>query len=280
MRVRIWGSRGSLPSPGCHTGCYGGNTTCLEIRLNDGTLIIVDAGSGIRALGDQLMKEKDTREIFIFITHCHWDHVMGFPFFKPAYSKEFHIHVRGGPLAKSSLQKYLAHQMEPPYFPVDFNLLQAEFDFTVGNPAEQHIGTACLKPIPISHPNGGYGFQLEEAGRRFLFLTDNELGMVHGTGLDHSAYEELCRGAQLVLHDAQYTNEEYQTTKGWGHSTFSQVLDLAKAAHMERLGMTHHDPARPDRALAVLEKQSRKILRRSGSKVKLFAVREGMELIV
>ena len=164
MKVKVWGCRGSLPTPGAGTIRYGGNTTCLEIRLKDNTVVIVDAGSGIRALGTKMFQEPDSTEIYLFLTHAHWDHLMGFPFFGPAYSSKYRIHVRGGPRAKGSLQGhlYLKHQMSPPYFPVPFDAMNAEFDFTSGDPKRVSIGPAEVIPIRLNHPNGGYGFKITD----------------------------------------------------------------------------------------------------------------------
>ena len=192
MYITIWGCRGSLPTPGSGTLEYGGNTTCIEVRLKDGTLIIIDAGSGLRNLGKQLIKEKDLTDIYLFLTHSHWDHLMGFPFFIPAYINEYKIHVRGGPKAKRSLSKYLEHQMEPPYFPIKFKAIKAQFDFTYGDPNEQTIGTAEIIPVVLNHPDGGYGFKIREGNKTFVFLTDNELDHQHKNGLTKEEYIDFC----------------------------------------------------------------------------------------
>jgi phosphoribosyl 1,2-cyclic phosphodiesterase len=282
MKIRIWGTRGSIPSPGREMSRYGGNTTCVEVRLTDNTLIIIDAGTGIRKLGQALIGETGLKDINLLLTHSHWDHLQGFPFFLPAYSGAYTIRVLGGPLARQSLKKYLAHQMEPPFFPVNFRLLEARFHFDGSDAVEavgtRRIGGADVTSIPLNHPNGGYGFEIREQGGTFIFLTDNELGFSHPGGLSMEEYAERCRGADLVLHDAQYTDEEYERTRGWGHSTYSAAVSLAAAAGVRRFGLCHHDPDRSDDELDALVLKCRHQLRLAGSEVDCFAVREGMEL--
>ncbi len=282
MVVRVWGCRGSIPSPGADTSRYGGNTTCVEVRLADGTLVIVDAGSGIRALGLDLLKRRSaaSRELHLLITHAHWDHLQGFPFFVPAYRSEFTFRVRSGVHSERRLQEFLAHQMEPPYFPVHFSAVQATFDFQLQNGGDLAVGGARVTPVPLSHPNGGYGFVFEEGGRRFVFLTDNELGYSHPGGLSETAYAELCRNAELVFHDAQYTSEEYAFTRGFGHSTYRAATELALAAGVQRFGLFHHDPRRTDRELDRRVRDCRSRLGAGPDGQRCFGVREGMELTV
>lgn len=279
MKVKFWGCRGSLPTPEPYAAKYGGNTTCVEIRLEDGTCIIIDAGSGIRKLGNALLKEPDPpKDIYLFLTHTHWDHLMGFPFFVPAYIPGTRIHVRGGGRAKRYLQRALSAQMEAPNFPVDFKTMKAKFDFTKGNPSGQTIGSAHLTPVPLSHPNGGWGCIIEEAGKSFVFLTDNELGHVHEGGLRFSEYVSFCARADLLVHDAQYTTTEYKKKKTWGHSTYSEVTLLAISALCKRVGYFHHDPERSDREIDTFVAAERKRIEDEGRKLKCFAVAEGQSI--
>ena len=278
MKIKIWGCRGSIPSPGCDTSLYGGNTTCVEVRLEDGTLLIIDAGTGIRSLGKAILEAGGPKKIHLLITHAHWDHVQGFPFFVPAYVEGYSIVVRGGPGVRRSLPAFLAHQMDPPYFPVPFGDLKADFDFQKENGRSLTIGSACILPIALKHPNGGYGYKFTENGRTFVFLTDNEIGFDHPGGLADGRYAELCRDADLLLHDGQYTQEEYRTTRGWGHSTFQAVTDLAIAAGVGRLGIFHHDPGHLDQDLDRYVEGCRRRIRANGSRVDCFGSREGMEI--
>ena len=280
MKIKIWGCRGSITSPGQNTIRYGGNTTCLEIRSEEGRLFVVDAGSGIRNLGKALQRESTVSEIRFFFTHHHWDHLVGFPFFEPAYLERYVITLCSGPHAQNSLHKYLSHQMEAPYFPVDFRHLKARFNFRCESPKMENgncpLGSMECSPFPLNHPNGGHGYKFIEHGKTLIFLTDNELGFKHKGGLTREQYVELCRGADLLLHDAQYTSEEYQHTRGWGHSTYIDAADFAIEADVRRLGLFHHDPDRTDDDLDRQLDFCREHIHQSGSAVECFTCAEGM----
>jgi len=275
MRIKVWGCRGSIPSPGGDTSKYGGNTTCVEVRLGDGSRIVIDAGSGIRNLGLE-MARGGPRLIHLLLTHAHWDHLQGFPFFLPAYQKGFTLQVWGGPRSAATLRSHLRQQLTPPVFPVKFSELGARFRFPARPTGEIRIGEVLVQAIPLAHPDGGYGFKFSEAGRAFVFLTDNELGFRHPGGLSPAAYAELCRGADLVLHDAQYTPEEYRRTRGWGHSVFPAVVELCRAAAPKRFGLIHHDPQHTDPQLDRHVRDFRRALGRRGADC--FGAAEGMEI--
>jgi phosphoribosyl 1,2-cyclic phosphodiesterase len=280
MKIKIWGCRGSLPIPGLDTLKYGGNTTCVELRLTDGNLVVIDAGTGIRNLGNKLLQEENLKEIYLLLTHSHWDHLMGFPFFRPAFFTRFKIHVRGGPVAKETLRGYLEHQMEPPYFPARMKAMKAEFEFTQGIPVVKKIGSAEIVPVPLSHPNGGFGFKITENDKSLVFLSDNELDFQHTHGKSYTEYVSFCRNVDLLIHDAQYSDDQYAITKTWGHSTYSSALNLALDARVKRLMLFHHDPDCTDKALdTIVERCQKDILRRS-SKLHCTAASEGREIII
>jgi len=278
MKIKVWGCRGSLPSPGPLTLRYGGNTTCLEIRSDEGNTLIVDAGSGLRPLGNFLLKDKSLDRVFFFLTHYHWDHLAGFPFFVPAYLPRFSIYVYFGPKNQRSVRKVLAHQVEPPYFPVGFSEMKATFKFGKECPALEAVGFHDFKTIPLSHPNGGQGLRLVNNGRTFVFLTDNELGYQHPGGLSRDEYVDVCRGVDVLLHDAQYTNEDIKRTRRWGHTTFNEATDLAIDAGVKALGLFHHDPDRSDDDLEKEVENCRARIRAAKSNVECFGVWEGQIL--
>lgn len=280
MKIKFWGCRGSIPAPGPNTLKYGGNTTCLEVRPPGGGVIIIDAGSGIRLLGKQLLSDKSATNLYMLLTHSHWDHLTGFPFFTPAYFKRYNINVYGGPSAQGSLKNYLSHQMMPPYFPVDFSLMKATFRFGNNGLHAGCIGGIRFSSIELSHPNRGYGFKLTEDGKNFIFLTDNEPAFPHEGGLSLEKYVDFCRGADLLVHDAQYTDEEIKTTRGWGHSTFAEATQIAIGAGVKRLGLFHHDPDRTDDDIDRLVDVCRAQIARAGSKVECFGCMEGAEVEV
>ena len=280
MEITFWGCRGSLPTPGKRTNKYGGNTTCVEVRLSDGTLIVLDAGTGIRNLGKHLVQHPNGSDIYLILTHPHWDHLMGFPFFAPAYSSKYKIHIRGGPIAKDTVQKYLEHQMQPPYFPARFRSMKAQFDFTHGIPMVKQIGQAEVTPIALSHPNGGYGYRIVEGSTTFVFLTDNEIDYDHEGSLARYEYINACKGADLLVHDAQYTDKEYEKTEGWGHSTYSSATRLAIQANVKRLGLFHHDPDRDDASLDRILQACQGEIDRYRKNIRCFAATEGSRISI
>jgi phosphoribosyl 1,2-cyclic phosphodiesterase len=278
MRVIIWGCRGSIPVSGRQFIKYGGSTTCVEVVLQDGSELIFDAGTGIRNLGRRILQEPKVWEMTLFLTHPHWDHLMGFPFFQPAYSDRYRIHVRGGPIAKETLRRYLEQQMQAPYFPARFDVLKAEFDFTSGIPIVQQVGKAQVIPIPLNHPGGGYGFKVVDGQSTLVFLTDNELAYDHNGGRDEYEYMNFAKDADLLLHDGQYSNEEYAKRRGWGHSPFMSVIELAVKARVKRLGILHHDPDHDDNDLDQIGKICTRAAESGKSLASCFVVREGQEI--
>lgn len=280
MKIKIWGCRGSITTPGPNTIRYGGNSTCVEIRSAEGSLFVVDAGSGVRNLGKALRHEPGISAIRFFLTHPHWDHLVGFPFFEPAYLDRYHITFCSGPHAQDAIRKYLSRQMESPYFPVNFNHLKARFNYRCDHPKMEGgnciIGSMEFLAFPLNHPNGGYGFKFVENGKTFVFLSDNELDFQHEGGLKSEQYAEFCRGADLLFHDAQYTTEEYRYRRGWGHSTYTDATNLAIDAGVKRFGLFHHDPDRTDDALDRQVDFCREQIHQAGSSVECFTCAEGM----
>ncbi len=278
MKITVWGCRGTLPTPGQYTLKYGGNTTCLEIRNKDNFPTIVDAGSGLRFLGKMLMQSEGNEEMCLILTHSHWDHLMGFPFFIPAYFSRFKINVCGIQSARNYMAQSLARQLEAPYFPVNFDQLKAQFNFECKGPGCERCVHLKVEAINLSHPNGGYGFKFKEGKSSFVFLTDNELGYQHPGGLLQQDYIEFARNADLLFHDAQYTDEDIKKTRTWGHSTYDEALELAIEANVKRLGLFHHDPDRTDEEIdkIVIELQKKATAR--SAKLEIFAVYEGMQI--
>ncbi len=246
MIIRCHGARGSIPVSGPEYIKYGGDTTCLEIRSKNDEIIIVDAGSGIRRLGNQLLEEGRLRCHLIF-THSHLDHILGFPFFKPLYHENATIHLMGCPATQGNIQKLLSKAMSAPLFPIQFDALLATIDYDVECRLGYQIDSIEIFPINLNHPNGGMGYKFVEDGKSFVFLTDNELGSKHRNGRSFEEYTEFSRDADLLIHDSEFTKEEYQITKGWGHSTYQDALRLAQEAHVKAFGLFHHNQNRSDR---------------------------------
>ena len=245
MQITCWGSRGSIPVSGKAYLKYGGDTTSLEIRTNSGDIIAIDAGTGIRRFGKRLVEENALGINFLF-THAHWDHLMGFPFFKPLYFKDAKLLMHGCPFHSQFVESILSTVMAPPNFPVKYADVKAQMTYEKACPQEFKIGSVSVIPIPISHPNGGSGYKFIEDGKTFVFLTDNELGYRHAGGRRFNDYVEFAAGADLLIHDSEYTPEEYQTFIEWGHSVYTDVLKLAEKAEVKKLGLFHLNQERTD----------------------------------
>lgn len=280
LKIRFWGTRGSIPTPGPETTKYGGNTTCLEVRLDDGTLIIFDAGTGIRKLGSALMKEKYHQNINIVLSHSHWDHIQGFPFFEPANDPKTKINIFGCPPVFDKLQKILTDQMESKYFPVNFKDLKAQISFKEINQDLQYIGNAKLHSLRLNHPGSAYGFKLKENSSTLAFLTDNELLPPKLFTTNWNSFVEFCKDIDVLVHDAMLTDEELKYKAGWGHSTSSQVIKLAIEANIKKhLILSHHAPEHSDNMLDLRALECREKLNSHANGLKCSIACEGDEII-
>lgn len=277
MRIKFWGARGSIPVSGKNYNKYGGSTTCVEVRSRKNELVIVDAGSGIRLLGKELLKNSHNSFHMLF-THSHWDHVLGFPFFAPIYNKKTQIRIMGCSFSSDPVREIIAKTMQPPGFPVKFEEISARFEFASVCAAGCDVEGMQVLPIELSHPNNGLGYKFCEAGKTFAFLTDNELGYAHPGGRPLEDYVAFARGADLLVHDADYLPAEYPNRRTWGHSTWEQALDLALKAEVRSLGLFHHNQDRFDRDVDRVVAECSRRAKRYGSKLKCFAVREGQEV--
>jgi phosphoribosyl 1,2-cyclic phosphodiesterase len=277
MIIRCWGARGSIPVSGKQYLNYGGDTTCIEIRTKNDDIIIIDAGSGIRRLGNKLLDEKRFQYTMIF-THAHWDHIMGFPFFKPIYFKKTRITMLGCPFAQSSVQQMISKIMAPPNFPVPFENVRSDITYHILCENPFHINSVTVTPIAMSHPNQGMGYKFTEDDKSFIFLTDNELGFKHPGGLDYQDYLEFSKGVDLLIHDAEYKEEEYKKTKAWGHSLYKDALKLAIESGVEKFGLFHHNQERFDQDVDKIVEDCRRTIKDSQVSLECFALYQGMEI--
>jgi phosphoribosyl 1,2-cyclic phosphodiesterase len=250
MQVVFWGTRGSIPVSGPKYVEFGGNTPCLQIRLESvSDALIIDSGSGIRELGLQLARSADlhSRAVHLFLTHAHWDHIQGFPFFVPAYIPSFKL----GIYCTKDARLILENQMRTPFFPVGLDVMLAKREFHLLTPSESvQIGEATVRHIPLPHPQESTAFRIDERGHSIVFATDTE----HSPGQLNEALAEFAAGADILIYDAQYTSEEYKAGKqGWGHSTFAEAIRLAEAAGVRRLVLYSHDPGHDDEMLKAIE---------------------------
>jgi phosphoribosyl 1,2-cyclic phosphodiesterase len=277
MYIRCWGSRGSVPVSGRDYIRYGGDTTCIEIRNQVGDIVIVDAGTGIRRLG-RLLAEEGCRDLHMIFTHAHWDHVMGFPFFKPIYDARTRLRMYRCPYSKF-VETMLSKVMAPPYFPVPYGETSAMVSYAedISCRVSFQIGTLAVEAIPLSHPNTGMGYKFTEGGRSFVFLTDNELHYHHAGSVPYDRYIEFVAGVDLLMHDAEYTPEEYPSRRRWGHSTYMDALALALEGGVQRLGLFHLNQDRTDRQVDAIVSKCREIVDLRGKALECFAVGTDME---
>jgi phosphoribosyl 1,2-cyclic phosphodiesterase len=275
MLIRCWGARGSIPVSGRDYIRYGGDTPCVEVRTRDDEIVIIDAGSGVRRLGNRLVAEGRGTFTMLF-THAHWDHIMGFPFFKPIYRPETRIAVFGCPYAQASVRAMIAHIMAPPNFPVNFDDITAEITYSEACQFAFTLGSLTITPIAPSHPNQGIGYRFEEEGKSFVFLTDNELTYRHPEGMGYEDYLAFAKGADLLIHDAEYLPEDYPATRTWGHSVYTDTLRLGLDAGVSQLGLFHHNQDRTDQAIETMVEECRK--RAVGRPLQCFAVHQDMEI--
>jgi phosphoribosyl 1,2-cyclic phosphodiesterase len=245
MRVKFWGARGSTPTPERRNARYGGNTACIEVRLADDTLIILDSGSGLRGLGRSLVGEYGDRPIqaYIFLTHFHWDHIQGIPFFLPLYKRGntflFHAVMQQG----KELQATIEGQMANPYFPVNMNVMGAARHFFELEAHPININGAVLSSAPLNHPQGCVGYRIEADGEIFVLATDTE----PGSAFHDRSVRELAQGADVFVYDAQYTPEQVAgEKKGWGHSSWAEGARIAQECRVKQLLLFHHDPDSDD----------------------------------
>ncbi len=277
--IRCYGARGSIAVSGEEYIKYGGDTTCMEIRTRNDEIIIVDAGSGIRRLGNKLIQEERFSYNLLF-THSHWDHILGFPFFKPIYSDKTSISLMGCPITQGNLHELLSKAMLPPYFPVPFAALQADMTYDNSCRTSFRIDSVEIFSISLSHPNQGQGYKFVEDGKVFVFLTDNELGYVHRGGKTFEDYVQFARGADLLIHDSEYTPEEYEFTRAWGHSTYTDALRLAMEANVARFGLFHHNQDRSDEAQDAIVEKCRETIEAAGRDMECFALTQTSEILL
>ena len=285
MNVRFWGTRGSIPTPGPSTAKYGGNTSCVEIRTDDGTLIVLDCGTGARALGLQLQQSaRQPLRLHLFIGHTHWDHIQGFPFFTPAFLPEAELNVYAPVGFKRGVEEALAGQMQYSYFPVTLRDLRSRIHFTALEEGFFRLGDVLVETQYLNHTAPTVAYRVSSHGTTVAYVTDHEpfwtpssATFHHPGDLHHIAF---MKGADLVIHDAQYSEEEYRKKVGWGHSTVEYATDVALAAGAKRLALFHHDPEHDDAAVAQLEATARNRVVERRASLEVFAAAEGLELDV
>jgi phosphoribosyl 1,2-cyclic phosphodiesterase len=295
-RLKLWGTRGSISVPGPGTFRYGGNTTCVEVRA-DGEIIVLDAGSGIRPLGIALEKEFSTHPIklSLLITHAHWDHIQGLPFFAPAYEKKNEIRVRGYDGFDTSFGEIMGEPMRSPFFPIAMRELSARVDIKKLTEMEFSAGKVQVRAMFVNHPGVCAGYRLFTSGGSIAFLPDHEpYRFLHSAKANNMSPEqakkvatekrialvEFLHGSDILILDAQYTDAEYEGHVGWGHGSVSSAVSLALDAEVHRLLLFHHDPGHDDTMVDAMVDDARRLIRESGKELKVDAAREGEEIVM
>jgi phosphoribosyl 1,2-cyclic phosphodiesterase len=299
LQVHFWGTRGSIPTPGRDTVRYGGNTPCIELRTHDDWLIVLDAGTGIRALGRSLVERADGAVIRgdIYLTHAHWDHIQGLPFFAPIFQPGNHFTIWGSKALEMSVGRVVRDQMSPVVFPVAFEDLGATIDFR--ELAEERLGGGGyeVSVMQVRHPGGALAYRfaassgIHDSGlagpsappppRGLVYISDNELNPAAEYDSPPSWRADLVRFAErarVLVHDTMYTTDEYARHRGWGHSTYEDAVDLALEAGVQTLVLFHHNPERTDDEIDREAERCRALVRARGATLEIVAAAEGLTL--
>ncbi len=292
MQVKFWGTRGSIATPGPATIIYGGNTSCVEVRAGT-DILIFDAGTGIRPLGLALMKEYagQALTVHVFLSHTHWDHIQGFPFFLPAYLPTTTTHIYGSAGQGRPLEKVIRGQMDADYFPVALGDMKSVLHMHEFKGKAFQIGETTVAAMYLNHPGMNLGFRVTCGGRSVVYATDNEpyqqtlthlggraeAGRDFGRQLD-AELVQFVHSADLYIGEAQYTDDEYPARIGWGHSSISATVEVALAAEARALAFFHHDPLHDDATVAAMAETATQLINARGSSLRSVAAPEGQVL--
>jgi len=273
MRIRFWGTRGSIPTPGQRTVRYGGNTACVEVRDQSNALLVLDAGTGLRELGLSLANAGPLT-VELLLSHLHWDHIQGIPFFRPAYDPDSTLRIHG-PAQQRPLREMLGLGMDDPFFPVDLDGLPVRLEVhDMKSGAQRQIGPYDVRATRIYHTAPALAYRVEADGRSLVYATDTE----DAANGQLNPVIALARGADTLIHDAQFLDGDFK--RGWGHSTVAGAIDVAAQAEVRRLILYHHDPDRTDDALDAIAAEAQRSAHALRPDLEVVVAREGLELVV
>lgn len=289
LNMKFWGVRGSIPTPGPTTLAYGGNTSCLEVRADD-QIIILDAGTGLRLLGRALLEEfgEQPLELTLLLSHTHWDHIQGLPFFLPVYQPNNHLRILGYEGARHGLETVLNSQMESPFFPIGLKEVPANIQIEELKERDFKLGSVQVQACAACHPGVCVGYRLSVSGRSLAFFPDNELlPSRHREAAGHNGrgphwshgqakLSEFVRGVDALIMDSQYDRREYEQHVGWGHGCLDKVVALALEAEVKRLYLFHHDPDHDDSKISDMVREARNLAAARGGALEIEAAREGL----
>ena len=279
IHVDFWGVRGSVPSPGPTTARYGGNTSCVSITI-DNKILILDAGTGIRNLGGAIIGQPEL-EIFVVVTHSHWDHIQGFPFFTPIYQPDRPVHMFPTLHKKNVVLSSLIDQMDGAHFPITPDQVPSNFNFVTENPLEFLESNGFhMELVPMNHPGKAFGYKIKIDDKIICYFTDNEIDPPYEKSIELDVLTEHCRNVDILIHDAQYIEADMPLKHGWGHSLISQVTKLGESAEVKNLVYYHHDPERSDDDIDAELETASKTLKENGSSVRPYFAYEGLKLSI
>ena len=252
VELRFWGVRGSIPTPEAQNLGYGGNTACIEVRCEERTRLVLDAGTGIRRLGLALTRDANVSNLrlHLCLTHFHWDHIQGLPFFAPLYQSGWEINFFATS-PSATLQRVLRGQMRDPYFGAE-SAMRAECQYLQAGADGLKVGPLVVRSFPLHHPGGAVGYRVETPNGAIVYATDHE----HGESTTDESLLRQCLDADVLIYDSQYTPEEYERRRGWGHSTWAEAVRLARNARVGKLILFHHDPEHDDAAISRIERDA------------------------
>ena len=293
--IRFWGVRGSYAAPFSSHLNVGGNTSCVEIRVDD-HLLVCDAGTGVIPLGDHLMKDGRIKQMLVILTHYHWDHICGLPFFVPAFSPDWNLTFFGPGENALVIEQRLSNQMKAPYFPVETETWMAKIDYLEPTGSSFEYGPMAIAFHNVHHPGVTYGYRINVNGKSIVYISDNECLFLERSlqqRIDEFSAEErelmermkneervtelsLIKDADILIHDAQYTPEDYEQKRGWGHSCYIDTVNTAIDANTKELYLYHHDPNYDDAAVHDIHRRALEIIRERGSALQCHIAREGM----
>ena len=279
IHVDFWGVRGSVPSPGPTTARYGGNTSCVSITI-DNKILIMDAGTGMRNLGSAIIGQPEL-EIFVVVTHSHWDHIQGFPFFTPIYQPDRPVHMFPTLHKKNVVLSSLIDQMDGAHFPITPDQVPSNFNFVTENPLKfLESNGFYMELVPMNHPGKAFGYKIKIDDKIICYFTDNEIDPPYEKSIELDELTEHCKNVDILIHDAQYIEADMPLKHGWGHSLISQVTKLGESAEVKNLVYYHHDPERSDDDIDAELETASKTLKENGSSVHPYFAYEGLKLSI